>query len=172
MYRISRATDRGPYANRDCFVAWLTEKTASGDVSFVDAKPEPGNTGGANDHTLILWEQVKAIPTPTCFPGLQTANGANGWASIGEARVIFDAMLAGANVVAKAVDAANAKATSPENIAKSAAYDAEKAVGAVGQAAKESAKGFLAGFSALQLASAAGAAALAFVGWKKFAGRR
>jgi hypothetical protein len=172
-YRISRTTDSGPNADRDCFIAWLAEHTATGDAWLIDAQPEPMNNGGPNDRTLVLWNQVKGgLQMPACFPGLQTSAGANGWNTEAEARAVFNAMLTSTTQLAKTIKEANEKATSAANIAQSMAYDAKAAVGGaadtVSSAAKNTAKGFLAGYTALQIASVVGAGFAGYLVWKYY----
>lgn len=165
VYRLSRTTDRGQHATRDCFIAYLGVAVASGSAWFVDAVPEPGNDGGPNDRTWVLWKQAQPLTIPAqCDPGLQSDAGKNGWETEAEARSVLKKYLAGAATVAASVAAANKAAVSPANIASGVASDVAKAAADVALPVAKT-------VSALWLAEAALAAVAAYVGFRLLRGR-
>ena len=139
---------------------------------MVDAVDEPGNNGGSNDRTLVLWNQLKEVTKPSCWPGIQSVGGTNAWESESAARAAFKSLVAGAAKITASMQAANEKATSPSNIASSVASDVASGAAAAVDVAGKAAGGALATASTLWVAEALVGGLVAYFGVKWWLGQR
>lgn len=125
MYRVTRTTLRGPFANDRCFLDWLAGfPTAS--ARIVSWSDDPMNDGGPNDRRFYVWFHDVDMPPLKCAngsPDLINSGGKNGWPTEAEALAVVKHQTGKAAEIKQQVDAANEAAVSVENIAKGVAKD-------------------------------------------------
>lgn len=169
-FRVTETLLRGPFANDECFMAWLTSQPPAA-AFYVSSQARAANNGGPDDRMFHTWGQVAQLNLPKCpksDPTLLTVGGKNGWGTAAEAAKALAGTLANFAALDADVAKKNAAAVSPANIAASAAKDVAAAGAAAAGVVKDNA-GTVAGGLLLTMGLYVGAIGLSgYVLWRLF----